>query len=155
MNQLSSQDIELLKRASRKRVKPGLPELKPANICKFVESTVLAQYTVSKYTTVDQLAASLAVRNLISACISYITVFQPPEKHKWEYVHSMLASGVDETYQTPAGTSLDAVFQGLKQDYPDCLALALYQSAAEGKNGHFAETLSKALLMVTDYIFFT
>ena len=154
MTQLSS-DMELFKNTSQKKIKPALPALKSANICKFVESTVLAQYSAVNPANIEQLTTVMAARNLIAACISYITAFQPPEKHKWEYVYAMLVSGIDETYQTPVGTPLDALFRDISMENPDCLAWALYQSAAEGKAGHFAEILSKALLMTTDYGFFT
>lgn len=154
MNQLSS-NMELFKNTSQKKTKPALPVLKPANICKFVESTVLAQYSSIKPANIEQLTTILATRNLIAACISYITAFQPPEMHKWEYVYAILASGVDDTYQTPAGTLLDALFRNIAMENPDCLAWTLYQSAAEGKAGHFADILSRALLMTIDYVFFT
>ena len=154
MTQLSS-DMELFKNTSQKKIKPALPVLKSANICKYVESTVMSQYSSVKPANTEQLATVLAVRNLIAACISYITAFQPPEKHKWEYVYAMLASGTDETYLAPVGTPLDALFRNIAIDNPDCLAWALYQSAAEGKAGHFADILSKALLMTLDYVFFT
>jgi len=154
MTQFSS-DLELFKNTSQKKIKPALPVLKSSNICKFVESTVLSQYSSVKPANAEQLANVLAVRNLIAACVSYITAFQPPEKHKWEYVYAMLVSGVDETYQSPVGTPLDVLFRDIAIENPDCLAWALYQSAAEGKAGHYADILSKALLMTIDYVFFT
>ena len=150
-----SLENKLLKRTSGKRTRPGLPDLKSTNICQFVENTVLSQDNLIGPSNFEQYSALLGTRNLIAACICYITTFQPPEKHKWEYVHAMLASGVDETYQTPAGTALDVVFRNAAQEYPDCLAWTLYQSAAEGRPGHFADVLSKALLLTTEYVFFS
>ena len=150
MNQTNNPGTE--NKTTPRRLKPGLPKFQRGNVTSFVEQTVLAETIKKLNFSFEQYSSLLAVRNLISACILYLTDVMG-EEQDWQAVYRMLDICMDDAYQVPADNPLSVIIRNAPGADEKCYFKTLYDSALVGGTYHIPATVGKALRLLAEYIF--
>ena len=145
-------DSETIKKTTPRRLKPGLPKFQRGNITSFVEQTVLADTIKNLSFSFEHYNSLLAVRNLIGACILYLTDIMG-EDRDWEAVYRMLDICIDDAHQVPADNPLGAIIKNAPGADEKCYFKTLYDSALVGGAYHIPSTFGKALRLLAEYIY--
>ena len=135
-----------------RRLKPGLPKFQRGNVISFVEQTVLADTIKNMNFNFEQYTNLLAVRNLISACILYLTDIMG-EDNDWNAVYNMLDICIDDAHQVLADNPLSAIIKNAPGADDRCYFKTLYDSALTGGAYHIPSTFGRALRLLADYIY--
>ena len=145
-------DSELTNKAMPRRLKPGLPKFQRGNVTSFVEQTVLADTIKNLNFSFEQYTNLLAVRNLIGACILYLTDIMG-EDNDWNAVYNMLDICIDDAHQVPLDNPLGAIIKNAPGADERCYFRTLYDSALTGGAYHIPATFGRALRLLADYIY--